>query len=71
MSLIYAQVWEMLKYFLKRPLLNFFRPMEVPEDRGSKEIRDEAREPDFVLGESLAFPIEDILFSNKVECYFI
>lgn len=46
--------------------------MEVPEERGSKEIKVDGQDTDFILGESRAFPIEDILFSDKVlKCFLL
>lgn len=50
--------------------MNFFRPMGVPEERGSKKIVDDQnQEHSFILGESRAFPIE-ILFGGKVGYLF-
>lgn len=46
--------------------MNFFRPMEIPEERGSREgLGKEDQLPYFFLGESRAFPME-ILFYDKV-----
>ena len=57
----------MLNKVLNSKILNFFRLIEVPEDRGSKVEgeQDQGELLDFVLGESRPFPIE-ILFGDKV-----
>lgn len=50
--------------------MNFRRPIEVPEDRGSKVEGDQDQDQllDFILGESRSFPIE-ILFGDKVNIF--
>jgi hypothetical protein len=51
--------------------LNFYRPIEVPEEQGSKVEGNEDQDqlPCFILGKSRSFPIE-ILFTDKVK-YFV